>query len=151
MGKIRSLTVPAQYDQIQKILRFVARGAQEAGLSEDEIFHVELCCDEASTNIIEHAYAEDEEGEINVRYQIKSDEFRIVFEDNGRVFNPDTVPAPKPPPPPPPPGEPVDDFIDNLQIGGLGIHFMRQLMDDVHFDLDKESGNTLTMVKKVSQ
>lgn len=150
MGKTRVLTVPAQYDEIQKILRFVAQGAREAGLDEDAVFHVELCCDEASTNIIEHAYGE-EEGEITVRYQIESDAYRIIFQDNGRAFNPDDIPIPKPPPPPPPPGEPVEDFIDQLQIGGLGLHFMRQLMDEVHFDLDDETGNTLVMVKKVTQ
>jgi anti-sigma regulatory factor (Ser/Thr protein kinase) len=38
-----------------------------------------------------------------------------------------------------------------LQIGGLGLHFIRNLMDEVHFTFDREQGNTLIMVKKRSQ
>jgi anti-sigma regulatory factor (Ser/Thr protein kinase) len=35
-----------------------------------------------------------------------------------------------------------------VKVGGLGIHFMRQLMDDVQFHFDKKKGNTLVLVKK---
>ncbi len=70
------MTVPGRYDQIQVICKFVAAGAQEAGLSKDDVFHVELCCDEAATNIIEHAYGAEDVGLITVTYEISEQTFQ---------------------------------------------------------------------------
>lgn len=38
--------------------------------------------------------------------------------------------------------------IEDVKVGGLGIHFMEQLMDEVVFSFDDGTGNTLTLVKK---
>jgi anti-sigma B factor antagonist len=66
-----------------------------------------------------------------------------MLHDNGRGFDPETVVEPavvhmevQPPP-------------EDLRVGGLGIHFMRRLMDEVHYQFDKTEGNTLTMVKYI--
>jgi anti-sigma regulatory factor (Ser/Thr protein kinase) len=38
--------------------------------------------------------------------------------------------------------------LDEVKIGGLGIHLMRQAMDDVCFEFDVPGiGNRLTMIK----
>jgi serine/threonine-protein kinase RsbW len=146
MGVKHVLTVPGRYEEIQKICQFVADGAAESGLDETAIFHVELACDEACTNIIEHAYGGEDKGEISISWQLKDAKFTITFHDNGRSFNPDAVPKPTLPPTPPDPTSSPD--IDNVKAGGLGIHFMHQLMDDVQFHFDKKEGNTLVLVKK---
>lgn len=150
MGDKHVLTVPGRYDQIKTIVQFVAHGANQAGLDEDAVFHVELCCDEACTNIIEHAYGGESDGNIVVSYEVSADAFRIIIGDSGTVFNPASVPAPSLYPSTPSDTSP-DNFIDQLKIGGLGIHFMRKLMDEVHFDFDPTAGNTLVMVKKISK
>ncbi len=146
MGVKHVLTVPGRYEEIQKICQFVADGAAECGLDETAVFHIELACDEACTNIIEHAYGGEDKGEIHISWQMKDSSFTVTFHDNGRSFNPDAVPEPALPPTPPDPTSPPD--IDNVKVGGLGIHFMRQLMDDVEFHFDKKEGNTLVLVKK---
>lgn len=148
MGAKHVLTVPGRYEEIQKICQFVADGAAESGLNETAIFHIELACDEACTNIIEHAYEGEEKGEINISWQLKDSAFVITLHDNGRSFDPDDVPQPQLPPASLDAPTPAD--IDNVKVGGLGIHFMRQLMDDVQFHFDKQSGNTLVLVKKKS-
>ncbi len=43
----------------------------------------------------------------------------------------------------------LSEFLDNLKVGGLGIHFMRKLMDEVHYSFDGEQGNRLTLVKYI--
>ncbi len=145
MGDQHVLTVPGRYEEIQKICQFVAEGAAESGLDETAIFHIELACDEACTNIIEHAYGGEDKGEINIGWQLKDEAFTITFHDRGHPFDPDAVPEPTLPPTPPDPAAVPD--IDQVKVGGLGIHFMRQLMDDVQFHFDEEGGNTLTLVK----
>lgn len=152
MGNGQTLTVPGRYDQIKVICKFVSAGAREAGLNPDAIFHLELCCDEASTNIIEHAYGAENVGQITATYKVTGQEFRITLRDDGRPFDPDTIPEPKLP------SENVGsddvalgDIMNSLQVGGLGMHFIRKLMDEVHYSFNGKHGNTLVMVKKIDQ
>ncbi len=142
------LTVPGRYDQIQKIVAFVTQGAREAGLDEDAIFHVELCCDEACTNIIEHAYGGEDVGMIRVRYELLADAFKMIIQDNGRPFDPDQVPPPSLPTVPA--NSAADSTLSQPQIGGLGLHFMRKLMDEVQFSFNAGGENTLIMIKKLA-
>ena len=152
MGKGQTLTVPGRYDQIQVICKFVSAGARDAGLVADVVFHLELCCDEASTNIIEHAYGAEDVGQITVTYEISGQEFRVTLRDNGRPFDPNTVPEPKLPREYSEPNDvALGDIMDSLQVGGLGIHFMRKLMDEVHYSFNGKHGNTLVLVKRIDQ
>jgi len=142
MSQQEQLTVPGRCDQIRAVCEFVAAGAKAAQFDEDEIFHIELACDEACTNIIEHAYGSEDEGPIMVKWEISTDRFIITFTDKGNAFDPDTVPLP------PSPQAITDlDELDTLKVGGLGLHFMKKLMDDVSFYFDKEEGNQPNIVK----
>jgi serine/threonine-protein kinase RsbW len=146
MSDKRVLTFPGRYEKIKQICQFVAHGAAQAGLDETAIFHVELACDEACTNIIEHAYGGEDVGEIIVSWHIKGSQFTVTLHDNGRSFDPENVP-----PPPIPADNPSEADVEKLKVGGLGIHFMRNLMDEVTFEFDQKKGNTLTLVKKISK
>jgi len=144
MGDDNEITIAGEYDQIQAACQFVAQGAKEAGLDEQAVFHVELCCDEACTNIIEHGYGGENVGDISLGYHVENRSFVITIQDNGRSFQPETIQPPQSVGATDP-----KEAAKNLQIGGLGIHFMRQLMDDIQFTFDKRKGNKLTMIKKI--
>jgi serine/threonine-protein kinase RsbW len=141
------LTVPGRYKEIKRICEFVADGAAQAGFDEDTIFHLELCCDEASTNIIEHAYGDEGVGEIVISYTVSDEEFTIVMRDTGEAFDPGVVP---PPPAIANNDASAEELTSQLRIGGLGLHFIRNLMDEVYFTSDRRNGNQLTMVKKLN-
>ncbi len=148
MGDKHVLTIPGRYKQIKRVCAFVADGAAQASLPESDRFHIELACDEACTNIIEHAYGGEGMGDIVVSWVIDDNKFIVKLHDNGRSFNPDNVPEP---PISPQSGTPQSEkMIRSLKAGGLGIHFMRKLMDDVQFHFDPNSGNTLTMIKRLA-
>jgi len=138
MGKKHVLTVPGLYDEIKTICQFVMQGAEAAGMDETALFHIELACDEACTNVIEHAYGGEGGGDVKVSWQVKGNVFIITVMDNGRRFEPDQIPAPPP-----------ADNVDKIKIGGLGIHFMRKLMDEVSFSFNPQTGNELIMKKKI--
>ena len=99
-----------------------------------------MACDEACTNIIEHAYGGEGVGDIDISWQIDGERFIIEMLDNGRPFSPKEVKTPTMP------TTPVD--LDQLKVGGLGLHFMRTLMDKVEFSFNEE-GNRLLMIKYV--
>lgn len=143
MGQQHVLKVRGRYSNIRQICDFIIHGAQTSGLGEGATFHIELACDEACTNIIEHAYEGEDRGDIEVRWRVKGNDFVITFHDNGRSFDPTTVPAPA-----------ISELSEtpepeNLKVGGLGIHFMRTLMDDIRYSFDQQKGNTLTMIKQI--
>ncbi len=144
MGEKHTLTVPGRYAEVKQICQFVSQGAASVGLDAKSVFHIELACDEASTNIIEHAYGGENTGDIEISWYVADNYFIVTIRDNGRRFNPDSVP-----PPPTVKQPPQSDEFDNIQVGGLGIHFMRNLMDEVTFTYDPQQGNRLVMKKRI--
>ena len=92
--------------------------------------------DEACANIIDHAYGGENIGNIKIYVSVIKNGLRIVLQDDGEPFDPSEVPEP--------------DITSPLEIRkerGLGIFFMRQLMDKVLFEFSQKEGNTLTLIK----
>jgi serine/threonine-protein kinase RsbW len=132
------LTVPGRFEYLSQIADFVRITAQAAGWDEDETFRVQMAVDEACSNVIEHAYGTDAQGEIQVSCCIRDqDDLVVSVRDTGRPFDPTAVPEP-----------PIGADLENLSEGGLGLYFMRKLMDEVTFYFDEREGNVLTMVKR---
>ena len=144
MGKKRSLTISGRYKEIKHACEFVSEGAAHAGFDEDAIFQVQLACDEACTNVIEHTYQAEGVGDITLSWEVRGDKFIVVIEDKGHPFDPDDIP------PAPVPPLPIDASVeDDLKVGGLGVYFMRKLMDKVTYSYREGSGNVLTMIKQL--
>jgi anti-sigma regulatory factor (Ser/Thr protein kinase) len=142
-----SLTVPAQFDQLQRIASFIRAQVEQTGFSGLDINRIELAVDEACSNIIQHAYAGRSDGLIRVNvHVVPSGRITITLIDTGRSFDPDSIPEPDP-----------TGSLDELKVGGLGLYLMRQAMDDVRFEFDvlghghgePQRFNRLTMVKAI--
>ncbi len=141
MSELRKLTVLGRfgYSCIPVITQFVADAARDANLDEDAVFHCQMSVDEACTNVIEHAYGEDPGGNFEVSCGIEPGKCVIEIVDQGKPFDPLSVPPPK-----------ASQSLDDIRPGGVGIHLMRQLMDSIQFEYTNR-GNTLTMVKTSPQ
>lgn len=141
MGRKRSSIFPGRFDLVAQVCEFVEDGARQAGYGPDETFQVTLACDEACTNIIEHAYGA-EDGEIFVSWEIADGAFIITMRDQGKPFDPQAVIAPNVPAHP--------DDVARMRVGGLGLHIMRRVMDKVRFSFD-DTGNMVVMTKQLPQ
>ncbi len=107
--------------------------AAEAGLSEDERFHVTMAVREAAVNAVLHGNEYDSTREIAVGLENTGKSLVFTIADEGRGFNPETLPDPLAP--------------ENLLRGtGRGIFLIRSLMDEVHFR-QLHPGTELTLVK----
>jgi len=121
-----------------------------AGYAEDMLFRLELATDEACTNVIEHAYGGEDQGMLYVTWRIEEESFIIEIQDHGRPFDPDIVPEPIIPNNEQAESGPHEDLLLQLKVGGLGLYFMRKLMDTVQFSFDAAgAGNTLIMSKRL--
>jgi serine/threonine-protein kinase RsbW len=142
MGEIRKFKFPARYDRVAEICGLVASNAEEAGFDADDVFRIELACDEACTNIVQHAYGGENLGDIRVELEHTKEAFVIILRDKGRQFDPDEVPMPNLPTDP--------DKFDELKIGGLGLHFMRTIMDEIRYAVNGQGDNELVMIKQIA-
>jgi serine/threonine-protein kinase RsbW len=133
----RSLTVPGRFEYLATIADFISEAGRDAGFDQDLIFHVQMAVDEACSNVIEHAYQGQDRGDITLCCDCNGKEWIIAIYDTGIAFDPSLVPEPN-----------LNASIDDIKTGGLGLYFMRQLMDKVEFSFDQEKGNKLLMVKR---
>ena len=110
--------------------------AQDAGFESFAVYSVEMAVDEACSNIIEHAYGGEGKGTIDCTCTVNDKGLSIVLTDRGKTFDPSEIPPPN-----------LSDNIDERQAHGLGMYFIKQWMDDVHF-ASNGSENVLTMFKR---
>lgn len=128
---------PAVLASLGKISDQVLEAAKKAGLSERAQYDVEVAIDEACANIIEHSYAGEAGGEIECTCLILPEGLKIVLHDTGCFFDPNAVPEPD-----------LQSPLEQRKEGGLGLFFMRKLMDEVIFDPCQGQGTLLTMFKR---
>lgn len=140
MAENLTLNVAGDLGNLARIAEFVAAAAQRLGLDEQQVFEVQMATDEACSNIIEHAYGQGAAGGIQIRLGVEGDDLVVTIRDRGRPFDPDQVPEPDRTCP-----------LEERQIGGLGLFFMRQLMDRIDFRCDPVLGNELRMYKRRSR
>ncbi len=136
MATEHRLTFPGRYDHMEQVCRLVGEAAAEAGLGEVESGRCQLAVDEACTNIIEHGYGGEDRGKIHIRCVAREGELVITIRDHAQPFDPSVVPAPN-----------LNASLDDLKVGGLGLYFMRQVMDAVEFTYEA-GGNKLVLVKR---
>ena len=127
---------PGNYQSLAEISQFLVDQAEHAGFSPNDIYAIQTAVDEACANIIDHAYGGENIGMITIQVTEIKNGLQIVLQDDGLPFDPDEIPEP--------------DITSPLEIRkerGLGIFFMRKLMDQVIFEFSQSKGNQLTLVK----
>jgi anti-sigma regulatory factor (Ser/Thr protein kinase) len=137
MSEQLELTIGSELKNLERIAEFVTGAAEHFGLGPQQSFEVQMATDEACTNIIEHAYGPDQPGEISICCETAGDDFVVTLRDRGRTFDPTKVPDPD-----------LTCSLEDRKIGGLGLFFMRKLMDRVVFHSDPRTGNELKMFKR---
>jgi anti-sigma regulatory factor (Ser/Thr protein kinase) len=106
-------------------------------LPETTIFHMKLAIDELLTNIISYGFLDGARHKIIAAIGIEGDTFEAEIIDDGIAFDPLTRNVPD-----------LDLEGDEREIGGLGIHFIRTVMDGVDY-YRSDGRNHLKLVKKV--
>lgn len=115
---------------------FVAKHASNFGFKKQDVADIRLAVDEAYTNIIKHAYKNDEHKSVDIELGYNSREFWISLLDTGDAFNPSNYTAPD-----------VRKKIKEKKRGGVGVYLIKKLMDHVEYHTDG-SVNEIRMTKK---
>jgi serine/threonine-protein kinase RsbW len=80
-----------------------------------------VALDEIVSNVLDHG-GDDGGVLVDVRMKIGSGQVKAEVADNGRPFDPLSTPAPD-----------TSLSLEDRAIGGLGIHLLRELLDDVSY------------------
>ena len=131
------ICVTSELVNLSLIAEFVSERARIAGMDEEEVFDVQMAVDEACTNTMQHGYEGREDGELRICCFVEGRDFVVRITDQGKPFAPDDVVAPD-----------LSKPLEMREAGGLGLFFMRQLMDAVEFRPVPEGGNELIMRKR---
>lgn len=111
---------------------FLAR----AGLPDDEIYRSVIGIYEAFSNVVEHAYGEEREGEVVLTMTLADREIVIEIRDWGQSFDISSVKEIE-----------WENYLASGKKRGLGVHLMRQVMDDIQYTPGEE--NVLVMRRKI--
>ncbi len=124
----------AKTNHLHSFIEFVTSNAIKYGLSQKRTTEIELATEEAVINIINYAY-EDITGDIEITCK-KDNESHFIIEivDEGQYF--DVLSKEEPD---------LTSDIDERAIGGLGVFFMKQFIDEIKYRREGDK-NRLTLV-----
>jgi sigma-B regulation protein RsbU (phosphoserine phosphatase) len=135
--KQHHLVLHNRINEISKLADFVNLVAEDAKIDSSLAMSLNLALEEAVTNVVMYAYTDGADGPVEVDSLISDGSLSFIVSDKGTAFDPTASPD-------------VDITLDASQreIGGLGIHLVRTIMDEVSYK--RENGrNVLTMTKKL--
>ena len=136
ISKNYHLKIPSQTDNLDLIRNFVAGIAKKVGFNTEDVNKIELAVDEACTNVVEHAYHQDENQNIDIAIKIDYQKLSVVVTDKGMSFRMEEVEMPD-----------MKTYLAELRVGGLGIYLMKTLMDEVDYQSQPGVKNEVRMVK----
>lgn len=120
--RVLDITIKNDLNEIARVTESFNAFAAEQDVPDSTRRQMNLVFDELLNNVISYAYQDDEEHEIGVVVELSSDRLAVTITDDGIPFNPFQ-------------GSPPDTglSIEERQIGGLGIHLVQNVMDEVSY------------------
>lgn len=116
------LSVPSETSFLALVRNLTKRMAETAGFEKGTAERLALAVDEATTNVLEHAYRGATDRRVELQFEDRGPDFRVDIVDNGATVDPRAVPQ-------------VDlkRYVRERRTGGLGVHLMAKIMDSVTF------------------
>ena len=131
------LKIPSKTDNLELIRSFVSHIARMVGFDADETYKIELAVDEACANVVKHAYEQQQsKNQIDLVIEIDVNKLVIIISDQGRGFDVNKIL-----------NKNVKEYLAEMRVGGLGIHLIKALMDDVEF-ISKPGQKTQVIMTK---
>lgn len=133
--KLFELRLPAKPERLCLVRAIVQRAAEAAGCEQELCNKLVIALNEACMNIIQHAYKGDSSGEFVLEMMSNESELHFRLKDSADPIDLEKVKS---------------RDLEDIRPGGLGVHFIREIMDDCEMGhLEGGRGNYLDMIKKI--
>ena len=135
---MKSLTIrndTAQVRDLNDMREFLETAVLTLGGSDDDAGDLVLAVNEAVTNVLLHGY-DSRPGPVTICVEVVDNDLRVILTDSAPLFDPTRVPPPD-----------IVLPLEDRPLGGLGVHMMRQLTDELLYR-PLADGNELIFVKR---
>jgi sigma-B regulation protein RsbU (phosphoserine phosphatase) len=135
----KSIVLENDTQEVPRLNVFVEDVCQAVGFDETVTMEVKVAVEEAVVNVMKYAYPPGQNGDVSIEAASNDMRLKITIVDSGKPFDPTVQ------------GE-VDTTLSAKErnIGGLGIHIMRQNMDSINYER-MDNLNVLTLRKKLKK
>lgn len=131
------MSVGADADGVEKVNAVFAEFAKTYALPEAVRRSLNIALDELLANELSHGMAGRDAGSVTVEVELDQERLSATITDDGPPFDPFRQAVPD-----------TTLSIDERPIGGLGIHLVRELMDDVSYER-RNGQNVVVLVKRL--
>lgn len=138
LGSTYEIKVINKLSALEQIEQSLIELQQNWDLSTKLVHQLNLCIEELLVNVIFNGYDDNNEHFIIIEFNNKQKSIAIVFVDDGKPFNLLE-------------NELKIDLhasIEDREVGGLGIHLVKTLMDDISYQRANEK-NIITLTKNL--
>ena len=132
-----TIRIAAKVQEIERLNRLIRQFGELHDIPSRALYSINLALDEVVSNVVLYGYDQSSEDLIKVHIETSGEFLLATVEDTGREFDPLSLPAPD-----------LNAPLDTRQVGGLGIHLMRSLMDAVEYRRH-EGKNLLSLRKRI--
>lgn len=140
MTKPLEMTKEGRPENLRLFLSFVELACQHYDVPSAVASEVKLAVEEVVSNIIHHGYRAGKAGPIVLQCERIGERMTVTISDRGLSFDPrNAVPAD------------VDAPWETRQIGGLGWHLVKRVVDELSYETTSDGINRLVLVKRLGE
>jgi len=132
-----TIRIAADVKEIERLNRLVRQFGELHDVPSRTLYAVNLALDELVTNVVLYGFEDPAGREVLINIATAGSELTASVADDGKEFNPLTVKTPD-----------LNAGLAERDIGGLGIHLVRSLMDHVNYQRE-DAKNVLTVRKRI--
>jgi anti-sigma regulatory factor (Ser/Thr protein kinase) len=132
------LTVKNRIEDLLRVNSIFESFATQHDIGGKLRYHLLVSIEEILTNIIKYGFDEQGVHPIHITFRYDSGTIEMEFEDRGREFNPLEVSEPD-----------LDTPIEDRQLGGLGIHLVKNMVDVARYR--REGDRNILLLRKAKQ
>lgn len=137
--KAEKLIIDNHVGELQKVNDLLERLTGEWQLPAQVEMNMNLALEEIISNVIFYAFDDDNRHDITLTFTRDETSLHVQVEDEGRPFDPLKSPPP----------DDLDKAAEDRHVGGLGIYFVKNFMDDLSYER-KGNRNILTLTKNLT-
>jgi serine/threonine-protein kinase RsbW len=130
------LEIGSRLENVELAQIAVEASLQQLAIDETVSCQIGTAVREAVANAIKHGNKADASKQVRVDFGLEGSDVVISVQDEGAGFDPDNVPNPLEP-------------ENLLKPNGRGILLIREFMDRIEYEFERETGTALTMRKRV--
>lgn len=129
-------TYPARPEELARMRAELRLVLQSWGVNKEDMDNIVLAVSEGCMNVIQHAYEGMDEGLYSISLEWEEGQIRIGIQDSAPAIDIHKI---------------IPRNLDDIKPGGLGVHFIHEIMDEVKYQvLPHGKGNLLTMKKSLA-